>query len=341
MTVSPTVAEFERAPAEWDGFVRQHAGSFCHLWGWRAVMADVMGHRVRYRAAWSEAGELVGVNPLVEIETRLFGHFLLSMPFLNVGGVGSDAARRALAEDARALAQAARVDLLELRVREPLEAGLAVSARKITVERELPATVGALWDALGSKVRSQVKRPQKEGMEVRVGPDEMTGFYDVFARNMRDLGTPVLPLGFFEAARRNLPEEIVFTTVRHEGRVAAGACGFVFGGRYEMTWASSLRELNRLAPNMLLYWGCMEEMTRRGVRTFDFGRCTPGGGTHRFKLQWGGRDVPLPWAQWSASGVAATPSPDRPIFRLATAVWSRLPLAVTNRLGPWLATRLP
>jgi FemAB-related protein (PEP-CTERM system-associated) len=264
------------------------------------------------------------------------------MPFLNAGGpLGSPSARSALAEDARALARAARVDLLELRVREPLDSGLTVSDRKITVVRELPPTAAALWDALGSKVRSQVKRPQKEGMEVRVGPDELSGFYGVFARNMRDLGTPVLPLGFFDAARRQLENEIVFTTVRHEGRVVAGGCGFVLGGAYEMTWASSLRELNRLAPNMLLYWGCMEEMVRRGVSTFDFGRCTPGGGTHRFKLQWGGRDVLLPWAQWSASGVAATPSPDRPIFRLATAVWSRLPLMVTNRLGPYLAARIP
>jgi serine/alanine adding enzyme len=336
-----TVGEFEAAPAEWDRFVRDHAGSFCHLWGWRAVMSGVMGHRAKYRAAWSEAGELVGVNPMIEVRSRLFGHFLLSMPFLNAGGpLGSVGARSALAEDARALAQAARVDLLELRVREPLDA-LAVSERKITVERELPPTAGALWDALGSKVRSQVKRPQKEGMEVRVGPDEMTGFYDVFARNMRDLGTPVLPLGFFEASRSHLADQIVFATVRHEGRPVAGACGFVLGDRYEMTWAASLREVSRLAPNMLLYWGCMEEMVRRGLRTFDFGRCTPGSGTHRFKLQWGGRDVPLPWAQWSERGVAATPSPDRPVFRLATAVWSRLPVALTNRLGPYLATKLP
>jgi hypothetical protein len=77
------------------------------------------------------------------------------------------------------------------------------------------------------------------------------------------------------------------------------------------------------------------------VKRFDFGRCTPGGGTHRFKLQWGGKDVPLPWAQWSPRGMAATPSPDRPLFRLATAVWSRLPLGVANRLGPFLAVRLP
>ena len=35
-------------------------------------------------------------------------------------------------------------------------------------------------------------------MEVRFGNDQLLGFYEVFARNMRDLGTPVLPRAFFE-----------------------------------------------------------------------------------------------------------------------------------------------
>lgn len=335
-------AAFAGASADWDRFVAERGGSFCHLWGWRAVMTEAMGHRCHYRAVLAEDGRLAGVNPLVEVRTGLFGSYLLSMPFLNAGGpLGDPEARRLLAEDARRLAQEARVGLLELRVREPLDAGLVVSDRKITVVRELPETSEALAKAIGSKVRSQVKRPQKEGMEVRVGADQLDAFYDVFARNMRDLGTPVLPLGFFHAIAEHLREQVVFTTVVHQGRAVAAGCGFVFGGEYEMTWASSLREVNRLAPNMLLYWGCMEEMVRRGIRRFDFGRCTPGGGTHRFKLQWGGQDVPLPWAQWSSAGVATTPNPQRPLFRLATAVWSRLPLAVANRLGPPLGRRLP
>jgi hypothetical protein len=92
---------------------------------------------------------------------------------------------------------------------------------------------------------------------------------------------------------------------------------------------------------MLLYWAFMQRAIVRGVRVFNFGRCTPGGGTHRFKRQWGGTDVPLAWRQWSANGVHATPSPERPVYRAAAAVWRRLPLALVNRLGPVLARQLP
>jgi CelD/BcsL family acetyltransferase involved in cellulose biosynthesis len=137
-------------------------------------------------------------------------------------------------------------------------------------------------------------------------------------------------------------DRVVFVTVyTKEGSPAAAACALVCGDELEVTWASSLRELNRLSPNMLLYARLMEEAIARGVRVFNFGRCTPDGPTHRFKQQWGGRDVPLPWAFWSKTGVASTPSPDRPIFRAATAVWSRLPMAIANRVGQLLARQLP
>ena len=108
-----------------------------------------------------------------------------------------------------------------------------------------------------------------------------------------------------------------------------------------MTWASSLREFNQLAPNMLLYWSFMSRMIELGATTFNFGRCTVGGGTHKFKTQWGGTDATLPWAQWSPTAVKTTPNPDRTPYRLAAAVWRHLPLPVTNRVGPVLARVIP
>jgi hypothetical protein len=190
-------------------------------------------------------------------------------------------------------------------------------------------------------VRSQIKRPQKEGLEVRTGPGECNAFYEVFARHMRTLGTPVMPRRWFEMIVQTLPEAVQFVVVYDRTVPVAGGCGFSWRDSCEITWASARREWNRVAPNMLLYWAFLQEAVARGAVQFDFGRCTPGSSTHAFKRQWGGDDVPLAWGQWRARGVAATPSPDRGIFPLATACWRRLPLALTNRLGPSLARCLP
>jgi FemAB-related protein (PEP-CTERM system-associated) len=252
---------------------------------------------------------------------------------------------RFLCEEATARATSLRVGLLELRNRFEVDApGLAVNRRKVTVLLDLPADAEALWkDGLSAKVRSQVRRPQKEGMATRFGPDQLDAFYRIFAHNMRDLGTPVIARGFFERIVEHLPQRVEVGVVYHgEAPVAAG-WGFTWRNEFEMTWASSLRDYNRMAPNMLLYWSFMERMVQKGLGTFNFGRCTPEGGTHRFKRQWGEtRDVPLPWAQWSPTGVTATPNPDgSSLFRLATRAWSHLPLRVANRLGPVLARGLP
>jgi serine/alanine adding enzyme len=341
----PTIRPWEGASAVWDEFVRSTPGSsFCHLSGWREVFSDVLGHECLYRAATGPTGSLEGVLPLVRVRSPVFGHYLLSVPFLNYGGaLGTAAARRRLSEDAVRLAAETGVGLLELRGRgiSP-EPPLVEARRKLTVVLDLPGDAEALWSGgLKAKVRSQVRRPQKEGMTTRFGTSELEPFYRVFSRNMRDLGTPVLARRFFASIADRFSDEVEFGCVYLGDTPVAAGCGFVWRGEFEMTWASSLKEQARLAPNMLLYWSFMERMIGRGLTSFNFGRCTPDSGTHRFKLQWGGRDEVLPWGQWSKRGVSETPSPHRPIFALASKVWSHLPLAVANRLGPTIARQLP
>lgn len=338
------VLEYTGDAGPWDRFVAEDDGSsFCHLAAWREVMDGALGHRCRYAAALDGSGEWRGVLPLVHVRSRVFGNYLLSMPFLNYGGpLGTPEAQRRLLVHAVGLAGKAGVKLLELRCRRSPPAEIRATVRKVTVTLPLPDTVQELWDhTFRAKLRSQIRRPLREGMTAHFGPDEREGFYEVFSRHMRDLGTPVLPRRFFAALARSFPDRVVFATVRKGGAVVAGGCGFVWGGEFELTWAAALREHNRSAPNMLLYCASMEEMIRRGVRVFNFGRSTPGAGTHRFKQQWGGADEPLPWVRWSRSGSGATPSPDGPVFSLAARAWQHLPLSVANRFGPVLARRLP
>ena len=341
MTV--TVAPFTGAADEWDGVVAGTAGgTHCHRHGWLGAIGDSFGHQRYALAARDVAGVLVGVLPLVRVRTALFGHYLVSMPFLNYGGpIGSAAAVGALAREAVGMARADRVKLLELRSRAALPVDLAASHRKITVVLDLPPTTDGLWKSLPAKLRSQVRRPQKEGVTVRFGPDQVAPFHRIFATHMRDLGTPALPRRFFEAMARHFGSDAWFACAYHGPTPIACGAGITWNGESEIIWASALRDYNRLAPNMLLYWAAMERAIADGCRTFNFGRCTPGSGTHRFKQQWGGRDEPLWWYQDSPAGVEGTPSPDGGAYGLAVKVWQRLPVAVTTRLGPWLVRGIP
>ena len=91
------VTSFTGADATWDAFVRAAPGwTHFHLIGWKNVIERVFGHECIYLAASDDSGRLAGVLPLVRVKSMVFGHFLVSMPFLNYGGpLGGDAAVRA------------------------------------------------------------------------------------------------------------------------------------------------------------------------------------------------------------------------------------------------------
>jgi FemAB-related protein (PEP-CTERM system-associated) len=339
------VERLQDVPMEWDAFVRGHgASSYCHLAGWKAVMAQGLGHESVYLAAREEgSGAWRGVLPLVRVRSPLFGHYLVSLPFLNNGGpVGDEAAVAALAHAAIAEATTSGADLLELRTRHRASAnGLTASDRKITVLVELPNTPNELLGRFSHKLRSNIKKPLKEGAELKVGADQVGAFYEVYARNMHDLGTPVLPRRFFECIASTFPDVAVFAALFLRGAPISAQCAFQWQDALEMVWGSSLREYNRFKPTSYMHWAFMELAIERGLRTVDLGRCTPGSGTHHFKQQWGGADLALPWLVWSRGGSVAPPSRGQPVYRVASALWRRLPLGVANRFGPALARFLP
>ena len=119
VTAEPTT------PTDWDEFVAgTPGGTFCHLAAWRGVMDSVLGHESFFVTARDAAGALQGVLPLVRVRSRVFGHYLVSMPFLNYGGpIGGRSARVALGAWARELARRDRADLLEFRWRPGALAG--------------------------------------------------------------------------------------------------------------------------------------------------------------------------------------------------------------------------
>ncbi len=328
---------------EWDHFaVRQKGYTHFHQFRWRTVIERVFGHECVYLATRAADGTLAGILPLVRVRSVVFGHFLVSMPFVNYGGpLGSDAAVRALVDEAITIARRDRVKLLEMRSRVPLDIPLSASHRKITVVLDLPNAPEILFQRFSAKLRSQIRRPQREGITVAFGSDQVEPFFSVFSRHMRDLGTPTQSLAFFREIANQFPRDCWFACAYLGGEPIAAGSGFRFGGEFEMTWASSLREYNREAPNMLVYWACMERAIAQGLTRFNFGRCTPGAGTHLFKMQWGGREEALWWYRSASSTRATTPSPTDNVFRWGPRIWRRLPESIATTFGPSIVRYLP
>jgi FemAB-related protein (PEP-CTERM system-associated) len=331
--------------AEWDGFVERHPeATGDHLWHWRRVIERVFGHQCVYLGARS-GGTLVGVLPLVLFRSRLFGRFAVSMPFLNYGGLlaSEPEVRDALLRRAHNLTQAFGGSHLEFRHRTRQFADRPCRDHKVALTMSLPTSSDELWKTIDRKARNQVRKAQKEGVAVTVGGSELVDdFYTVFARNMRDLGTPVYSSALFHEAATQFPDRIRIVLATFEGRPIAGAVAFTFAGTLLVPWASSLREYRHLCANMLQYWTMMEHAVAAGCHTFDFGRSSRGGGTQHFKQQWGAVESPLFW-EYSLITRGAPPDqgPANPRFNLAIEAWKRLPLWMANRVGPAIVRNIP
>jgi FemAB-related protein (PEP-CTERM system-associated) len=336
-------------PAEskvWDEYVVRHPHAYgYHLSGWRSVIESAFGHQTYYFFAEGDRGEIQGILPLVFLSSRLFNRCLVSMPFLNYGGLiaDTDAAKEALLTTAISLAKQLDAVDIELRQEETFQIEWPGKHHKVSMRLDLPREYELLWKAFPSKLRSQIRRAQKEGMTVQIGGKELLPeFYSVFSRNMRDLGTPVYGRNFFDTIMRVFPNDTWIVTVMLKSQPLAAALLCGFRTMVEIPWASSDRRFNHLAPNMLLYSGALEYACRKGFTVFDFGRTTPESGTYKFKAQWGAKTVPLSWKYWMASGEELPDvSPRNPKYQLAVQLWQRLPLSVANCIGPLVVRSIP
>ncbi len=79
-----------------------------------------------------------------------------------------------------------------------------------------------------------------------------------------------------------------------------------------------------------------------GYSIFDFGRSTPGEGTYRFKEQWGARPIQLYWHYWLKKGKPIPEiNPKNKRYQKAIYLWKKLPLRLTNLIGPLIVKNIP
>jgi serine/alanine adding enzyme len=331
---------------DWAGFVAAHAdATLYHTLPWIEVAHEAFGCKAFFVEAREVGGRLAGVLPLVRQRTFTFGDRLTSLPYGNYGGplANQPGVAEALMSRTAALATKLRVSSVELRDVAVRSAGWSVRTDKVTFDLALPDSAAALGKALGSKLRSQIRRVEREPIDVRVGADELLpDFYQVFAENMRDVGTPVYPRRFFTAVARLLVGQYRVVVVDLDGRPAAAGLLFFFRDRAEIPWAACTLPAKARAVNMRLYWELLLASIANGATRFDFGRCTVDSGTYQFKKQWGAVPRQLYWHRWPAVHAdAPTVDRDGGVTGLASRTWQRLPLWAANRLGPLISPGLP
>lgn len=338
----------------WDAYVHAHPkANLYHLFSWKKVIENAYNHKTYYLAAFRDDTQTVmaGILPLVHLKHFIFGNALISIPFFDMGGIlaDTDEIEKELVSAAIELAKFLKADTLELRHTHSIAgvedsssffdtATCNVRTHKVRMLLELPESSEVLMQSFKSKLRSQINKPVKEGLESKIGGKELLDdFYNVFLVNMRDLGSPVHSKKLLKNVLERFNENTKIIIVHKDNQPYAGSIVSGFKDTLENPWASSLRKYSRLSPNMLLYWAMLEYACDNGYRYFDFGRSTPDEGTYKFKKQWGAKPHPLHWYCFSFNGEPVSEeASEKSKFDTAIQYWQKLPVSITALIGPMI-----
>jgi serine/alanine adding enzyme len=284
--------------------------------------------------------------PLALVKSPFFGRFLVSLPYVNSSGVVAQEAAISMQIVDAAVALADRLDVRYFELRQEREivhpALTHKNESKVLMRLTLPGSADELWSGFKSKLRSQIRSGEKHDFAIGWGGLEcLDAFYQVFSRNMRDLGTPVYSRRFFATILTQFSGRAELCIMRLKGQPVAGAL-LMHGDRVsEVPSASSLREFNATNANMVMYWHLLRRAVERGQHVFDFGRSTVDSNTYRFKKQWGAVPSPSIWQYYVRRGSIGDMRPDNAKFGLAIQAWRRLPVWLTRLIGPTIVRGIP
>ncbi|MDY0747236.1 FemAB family PEP-CTERM system-associated protein [Paucibacter sp. R3-3] len=329
--------------ARWDAFVLAcPQATFFHRAGWLKLIEQQFGHQGFFLYA-ERAGEIVGVLPLAQVKSRLFGHSLVSLPFGVYGGVaaGDDEAANALEAEAQAIAKRIGAEHLEFRNVAPRHADWPKQDLYVTFRKEiLPDEEGNML-AIPRKQRAMVRKGIKNGLVSQIDAT-VDRFFDLYADNVHRHGTPAMPKRYFAALQQEFGADAeVLTVSGPDGRPLSSVLSFYFRDECLPYYAGDDESARDLAANDFKYWELMRRACARGLKVFDYGRSKQGTGSYSFKKNWGFEPTPLHY-EYCLYKRDAVPqnNPNNPKYQLMIKTWRRLPIGVANWLGPFIVKSL-
>ena len=329
----------------WQEYVDARPDSHCaDLAEWRLLFRELYGIE-DYSYLCVDGARTVGALSLYHIRSPFMGRMLVTCCFYGYGGFywESDAARDALLEQARAVAQKLNVDYLELRLTQELGAPYQSNTDFAEFNLELCESADQTWDdRLASNVRQNIRKSRKQDLEFRLST-RYEPCYDLLRRTLRAHGTPFHGRRFFDLLGKHFESRVQYSEVRKGSDLVAAGIVVRFKDTIITPYIGSLAESRALRANYFQYWKLIEHSTEAGVRQFQMGR-SPRDSTHaRFKKKWGCETLPAFYNYLVVNPRKRYRAVSRPaaLHVLATRVWRHLPLPITTLVGPRLFRYIP
>lgn len=327
----------------WNSFVNEHPdGTFFHLAEWQDVLQRAFGHPTHYLLAASKSGEIRAVLPLAQVKSLIFGNSLVSTPFCVYGGIVAvdQAAHRAIEQAACELARRLNVDYLEMRNRRRQHPSWVCKDLYVTFRKAIDPDAEKNMLAIPRKQRAMIRKSIKEELRAEID-DVVDRHFEIYTESLRNLGTPAFSKHYLRVLRDVFRHSCDIVTIIKGDRAVASVLNFYFREEVLPYYGGGTNEARPVAGNDFMYWTVMERAREKGCRLFDYGRSKRGTGAFEFKEHWGFIAQPL-YYEYFLVRQKQMPnlSPTNPRYAKAINLWRRLPLRLTQVIGPLVAKYL-
>jgi FemAB-related protein (PEP-CTERM system-associated) len=326
----------------WDDFVQASAdATFFHQAGWKEVIEKSFGHKTFFLYVENE-GKITGILPLVHINSLFFGNTLVSIAPCVYGGIVASDEQSYLELDKEAcrLAEELGVDCLEMRNRVQKTPERPYKKLYVSFRKELDADVEKNFLAIPRKQRAMVRKGIEAGL-TSVIDNNIDRIYRAYSESVRNLGTPVFSKKYFQTLKDVFANQCEVLTVEHNGQLIASVMSFYFKDEILPYYGGGTDLARDIKGNDFMYWEVMRRAVEKGIKVFDYGRSKIGTGSYSFKKNWGFIPEPI-FYEFYLVKAASMPdiNPLNPKYQFFIAAWKRLPLAVSQLVGPWLSKDL-
>ena len=351
--VTADVVNSDEVKEEWNRFLSESENaSFASLFDWKAVYEEVFGFKTFYILIKDDK-KIRGILPLILIKSPLIGKgsFLISTPYITQSGIclnGFSVDPTPVIDRLSQLIKDCGARYVEIRQIIPFMSDTLFTRKdNFTFQIDLSKGAEKLWEGFTPKVRNQIRKAQKSGIEIVTGKDKyfIDSFYHVFSKRMKELSFPAYPKKYIESIIKNFNNNSRIILARYKGKIIGGMLLISFSDTLSNPYAATLVEYNSLCPNNLMYWEAIQQGARDGFSVFDMGRSQAGRGTYEFKKQWGAEPIQLYYQYLFAEDEKENREKffnleESPLFNIYSFVWRRLPTTVTNLIGNYLVKQL-
>lgn len=215
--------------------------------------------------------------------------------------------------------------------------GWNIDSSNVMVRRNIPANENDLWKGIPSKRRNLIRKALKNDLTAKfIDPclEDIDDFYRIYARNYRDLGTPVRSKSFFVEQINRIPQNIKMQKVFYNQQLIGVMWLQSYGDELADPEAASLRRFFHTKVNDFMYYKAFEYAMDNGFSIFNMGRSQINTGTYKFKKSWG--DVNIDTINEYSLLEKPTIGQKKKKYNVFIMLWQKLPVGLTTLIGPFI-----